>query len=89
MWTLRTQDAGGIGTLHTDKAQTVGAHARAEHTISAGLWYDLQLGFDRVLYFLHARYYQPIASCFGLITIDGSDWSICGLLDDRLVYSGF
>ena len=47
--TLRTSYAGEIGTLHTDKAQTVGAHASAEYTISAGLWHDLHLGFERVL----------------------------------------
>ena len=40
------QDSGEIGTLHRDKAQTVGSHARAEHTISAGLWPDLRLGYD-------------------------------------------
>ena len=44
--TLRRQDAGKIGTLHTDKAQTMGTRARTEHTMSAGLWHDLHLGFD-------------------------------------------
>ena len=46
-WTLRTQDDRDLGTFHKYKAQTVGARASAEHTISAGLWHDLHLGFDR------------------------------------------
>ena len=49
--TLRTQDDCEIGTLHTDKAQTVGAHAHAEHVISAGLWHGLHDGFHRVFFF--------------------------------------
>ena len=75
------QDAGEIGPLHTDKAQTpVDAHARDEHTISAGLWHDLHLGFDRVLFYF--KYVTSATDRF-LLWVDNDQWQrlvhLCGL----------
>ena len=50
--TLRTQYAGELGTFHTERAQTVGAHAHADHTISEGFWHVLHLRFDRLFSFI-------------------------------------